>query len=110
MMARRAKPLKLRVWNEQNKRCYWCLCPVDFYSHVPGQPTRPDAATVDHVYPSWHPKRKMFNGKGMPAPFVISCHSCNNKRGGISFKRYHEIIGKPFVEPRAPRPALQEIS
>lgn len=102
-MARRPKSLKLEVWNQQGKRCYWCGCPIEFYTHVPGIPTPANAATVDHVYPAWHPMRQRYKNKGMPSPFVMACHSCNNKRGGTSFAKYHELIGKPFVEPRAPQ-------
>jgi hypothetical protein len=103
MMARRPKSMKLQVWADQGERCYWCLCLIIFHTHVPGEPIPDNAATVDHVYPAWHPKRIAFKNKGMPSPFVMACHSCNNKRGGISFKKYHELIGKPFVEPQAPR-------
>jgi hypothetical protein len=105
-MARRPKSLKVEVWNQQNKRCYWCLCPIEWHTHVPGVPTPANAATVDHVYPVWHAKRREFKNKGMPSPFVMACHSCNNKRGGTSFMKYHELIGKPFEEPKAPRSSL----
>lgn len=107
MMARRTKSLKLQMWHDQRGRCYWCGCQIVFHTHVPGQPIPDDAATVDHIYPAWHPKRREFKNQGRPSPFVMACHSCNNKRGGTSFRKYHELIGKPFIEPQAPvaRPA-----
>lgn len=107
MMGTRPKSLKYQAWKDQDQRCYWCGCPIVFHNHVPGQPIPDDSATVDHVYPAWHPKRKEFKHTGKPSPFVMACHSCNNKRGGTSFRKYHELIGKPFVDPHAPvaRPA-----
>jgi 5-methylcytosine-specific restriction endonuclease McrA len=108
MSSRGGRTLKRRVWLLQERRCYWCSCETFFHEHVEGQPTPENAVTVDHVYPAKHARRLEARNSGKPSPFVIACWACNNKRGGTTFRKYHEVIGKTYKDPIMPSMAPAE--
>ncbi len=90
-MAKRSFPSRLQVWKQQKECCYWCGRKTVFHKPESGSPTPPDMATVDHVYPNGHTRRREYKDLGKPSPFVMACSRCNLERGAINFNHFREI-------------------
>lgn len=83
--AQRHKARRLRLWKEQEGRCYWCHCLTVL---PPGgrKPRRyryaPNEATLDHLRDRLDPLRR--TDPGGEQRHVMACNECNNRRGRLS--------------------------
>jgi hypothetical protein len=59
---------RVRMW-EQNRKCHWCG--IDTVLSLAGKRT----ATIDHLYPRYHPERRYRHGE-----VVLACSGCNQRR------------------------------
>jgi hypothetical protein len=65
-----------RLWR-RDPHCFWCGRLTVFEAYGV-----PHAATIEHIYPRGHPKRRSPR-KVLPET-VLACHACNQERGGYA--------------------------
>lgn len=83
--------MRLRLFRA-NPFCFWCGCGVVLEVD---QPSRPDLATVDHLYSRWHPDRELNYQRQRGVLHVLACRICNGERASAEQDR------RPFV-PKLP--------
>ncbi|WP_240951484.1 HNH endonuclease [Caldanaerobacter subterraneus] len=69
---------KLRIWQRDNYRCYYCGRRVkDYFPEIMGNNLPGDAATVDHIIP------RSKGGKDIEGNLITACKRCNNLLGNF---------------------------
>lgn len=70
---------KLKVWQRDNYKCYYCGRRVrDYFPEITGNRIPGDAATVDHIIP------RSKGGDDIDTNTVISCRRCNTILGNFN--------------------------
>lgn len=77
-MASNNTPKRLKLWEENNRQCYWCKMDVDF-----------ENSTLDHVIP------KLRGGTNDPDNVVIACIWCNNLKGSMLPDKFAKMVSRP---------------
>lgn len=70
----KSQPTRRRLLWRRDPRCFWCGRVTVFEAH-----NTPEAATVEHVYPRTHPRRRDTR-RHLPSK-VLACYGCNQARG-----------------------------
>jgi hypothetical protein len=83
-------PMRLRLFRA-NPACFWCGCAVILECDQ----SRPDFATVDHLYSRYHPQRESRHRRQDGVLHVLACRVCNHERASCEERRV------PFV-PKLP--------
>ncbi|MEQ6359448.1 HNH endonuclease signature motif containing protein [Thermoanaerobacter thermohydrosulfuricus] len=69
---------KIRVWQRDNYKCYYCGRRVkDYFPEIIGNRIPGDAATVDHIIP------RSKGGKDIEGNLITACKRCNNLLGNF---------------------------
>lgn len=69
---------KIRIWQRDNYRCYYCGRRVkDYFPKMTGNSLPGDAATVDHIIP------RSKGGKDIEGNLVTACKRCNSLLGNF---------------------------
>lgn len=85
------KKRRREMW-KQDPHCYWCRRETVLYHKLGGGKTRPDQATIDHLYNRLDPRR-LLHAHG-ECKYVLSCYECNWKRG-LETQRCEQELGNP---------------
>jgi len=68
---------KIQFWNE-NPHCHWCGKQTQV-TNCPNGKIPPDAATIDHLYSKYDPRRWVRRKHGERHK-VLACYACNQRR------------------------------
>lgn len=69
------------LFNRFNGHCFWC----GRQTRLQGRQSS-NFATVDHIYPRQDDRRRSLSNEHSKK--VLSCHSCNQLRGDMSFEEF----------------------
>lgn len=83
---------KLKLWNK-NSRCHWCQR-VTVLTNITNGIIPPDAATVDHLFSKFDPRRWT---KEYGVRKVLSCYECNFNRS----IEEHKLLSKEELTKRS---------
>jgi 5-methylcytosine-specific restriction endonuclease McrA len=80
----------------QGGRCAYCGVPLSLRPIPPGQPPRPDAATLDHRVP------RALGGGTRWENLVLACRGCNQAKADAVWPTYYlDIVAASAVTGRA---------
>lgn len=60
--------------------CFWCGIKTYLWEDRIEKQSRPQKATIDHLYSKTDKRRKWFQNKKISSPILLCCYKCNHNR------------------------------